>query len=514
MPAKRIIKSSLSALIASCLAFASGPSFGQNNECPEPVRVTKRTSSSSVKTISPKKATVATQGERVSLSKTTKPAGTRLKKGADNSVVPASSLDDKAPLQMPENESVIVSEEPLPMVSQEEWSYPSAYERMGSGYPGSGAPGTQVYIDTGILGGILSRTKVRIEGATFWGSGYTLDPIVTTGPANILPPTNVGTIVPGGNPNTTLLFGGSEVMANTSQGLRFSTDLSFDRSGSRGLLFRMLYASEIGESYTNAGGPNIVVTRPFSSVPGSTPSTILINHPDATVGFTGTIDASVTSEVSGGDLLIRNTIGRDRYGVFDLLVGYQNMRLDEGLSVVSNNSRPNGTNTEALSLTDRFSTSNRFHGFALGVDSTVRSGQWSFGTMFKLGMGNIDREIDIDGFRRVTVTNQAGTVLSTATSTDSLLARNTNNGSYRSDRFIVSPEVALTLGYRFSPRMDATLTYTYLGLPSVARAGEQLDPDLQVNQSSPLTGPVAPRFLETTSHYSLHSLSYGIQWRF
>lgn len=513
MPAKRIINSSLSALIASCLAFASGRSFGQENAHPEPVKITKRTSSSSVKTNSPKKAAVATQGERVSLSKTTKPTGTRLKKGADNSVVQASSLDDKAPLQMPENESVVISEEPLPMVSQDEWSYPSAYERAGTGYPASGGPSTQVYIDTGILGGILSRTKVRIEGATFWGSGYDLDPIVTTGPANVLPPTNVGTIVPGGNPNTTLLFGGSEVMANTSQGLRFSTDLSFDRSGSQGLLFRMFYASEIGESYTNVGGPNIVVTRPFSSVPGSTPSTILVNHPTASVGVTGTIDASVTSKVSGGDLLVRTTIGRDRYGSFDLLVGYQQMRLDEGLSVVSNSSRTD-TNINILNLSDRFSTSNRFHGFALGFDSTVRRGQWSLGTMFKLGMGNVEREIDIDGFRRVTVTDLAGNVLDTDTSTEGLLARNTNNGSYRSDRFIVSPEAAVTLGYRFSARMDATLTYTYLGLPSVARAGEQLDPNLEANLSNPLAGTVAPRFTEANSNYSLHSLSYGIQWRF
>ena len=510
MPAKRIINSSLSAFIATCLAFASGPSFGQENEIPEPVKVTKRTSSSGVKGNAPKKATVATQGERVSLSKTTKPSGTRLRKEAESSVVTASSLDDKAPFQMPENESVIVSEEPLPMVSQEEWSDPSAYERVGTGYPGHVGSGTQVYIDTGILGGILSRTKVRIEGATFWGSGYDLDPIVTTGPANVLPPTNVGTIVPGGNPNTTILFGGSEVMANTSQGLRFSTDLSFDRSGSQGLLFRMFYASEIGESYTNAGGPNIVVARPFSSVPGSTPSTILVNHPTASVGVTGTIDASVTSKASGGDLLVRSTIGRDRYGAFDLLVGYQHMRLDEGLSVISNTTQA-GPPVTILDLSDRFNTSNRFHGFALGFDSTVRRGQWSLGTMFKLGMGNIDREIDINGFNQITV---VGPPASVSTTTNGLLARNTNNGSYRSDRFIVSPEAALTLGYRFSPRMDATLTYTYLGLPSVARVGEQLDPNLEANLSNPLTGTVAPRFTEATSNYSLHSLSYGIQWRF
>ena len=509
MPAKRIYKSSLSALIASCLAFAGGPSFGQENESPEPVKVTKRSGASQKKTTTAKNASVVNQGERVSLSKANKPTGTRLKKSTDStasSVVPASSLDDTEPLRVPAEESVIVTEEPSPMVSQEEWSYPSAYDSVGSGYAGPGGPGTQVYIDTGILGSILSRAKVRVEGATFWGSGYALDPIVTTGPAAQALDT-VGTI---GNLNTTNLFGGSEVLQNTSQGVRFSTDLSFDRSGTRGILFRMFYASEIGESYTNVGGPDIVATRPFSSVTAPTASTILVNHPTVANGVDGTINASVTSKASGGDLLLRSTIGRDRYGTFDLLVGYQHMRLDEGLSVVSNTTQQ-GPPVTILDLSDRFDTSNRFHGFALGFDSTVRRGLWSLGTMFKLGMGNIEREIDIDGFNRTTVTSAPPSVSETA---NGLLARNSNNGSYRSDRFIVSPEVALTLGYRFSQRMDATLTYTYLGLPSVARAGEQLDPDLLVNLSNPPTGTVAPRFSEVNSNYSLHSLSYGIQWRY
>ncbi len=36
----------------------------------------------------------------------------------------------------------------------------------------------------------------------------------------------------------------------------------------------------------------------------------------------------------------------------------------------------------------------------------VRGGRWSFGSMFKLGMGNIEREIDIDGSRTIRVTDQ------------------------------------------------------------------------------------------------------------
>lgn len=510
MPAKRIHKSSLLALIASCLTFAPMPSFGQENDNAAPVKVSKRPTQSSPKDAGKKNTSVVNQGERVSLSKPNKTSGTRLRKPADTAVVPASSLDDSEPLRLGPNESVVVTEEPSPMVADESWAYPPSYERAGASYPGAPSSGTEVYIDTGILGSILSRTKVRVEGATFWGKGYILDPIITTGPAT----ESIATVGQINGTNTTNLFGGTDVMENTSQGVRFSTDLSLDPSGTRGLLFRMFYASEIGESFTNVGGPEIVVTRPFFTPPTPTAATIVINHPTAAQGVDGTINAAVTSKVSGGDLLVRNTIGRDRYGAFDLLLGYQHMRLDEGLSVVSNTRQDGVPDDAVLDLADRFGTTNRFHGFAIGLDSMVRGGRWSFGSMFKLGMGNIEREIDIDGSRTIRVTDQNGNLLSTSTTADGLLARTSNNGTYRSDRFVVSPEVALTLGYRFSPRMDATFTYTYLGLPSVARVGEQIDPNLLVNLSNPPTGVVAPRFAEVNSNYSLHSLSYGIQWRY
>ncbi len=70
--------------------------------------------------------------------------------------------------------------------------------------------------------------------------------------------------------------------------------------------------------------------------------------------------------------------------------------------------------------------------------------------------------------------------------------------------FVVSPEVALTLGYRFSPRMDANVTYTYLGLPSVARVGEQIDRDCLSTLAILRQGLWHLDFAEVNSNYSLH----------
>ena len=80
--------------------------------------------------------------------------------------------------------------------------------------------------------------------------------------------------------------------------------------------------------------------------------------------------------------------------------------------------------------------------------------------------------------------------------------------------FIVSPETNLTLGYRLTRRLEATIGYSYLGLPKVARVADQLDPQLASNLSNPPTGASTPSFSLRESNYSLHSLDYGLQWRY
>jgi hypothetical protein len=491
MPTKRIKRNTLSALIASYMAFASIPVFAQERIHPEPVRIAKRSPSLAS---SRERVTLTTQQHSGQAASST----SRPLRAGDRAVVKASARFDSDEHASPARESIEAVAEPTPIYEHDSWGYSS----MSGGCDDGCGHGTQVYIDTGIFGSILNRTKVRVEGATFWGKGYNLQPLITAGPST----ESITTVGQIGRPGTRNLFGGGEVLNDSAQGIRVSADFSLDCHGHQGILFRMFRASEIDNGYTNAGTNEPVVVRPFFSPDAATPATIVVNYP---AGSVGTIDASINSRVYGGDLLFRNCIGRDCSGALDFLIGYQLMRLDEGLSITSSSSPAPFDTT--LDLQDRFSTSNRFHAFALGLDSTMRSGCWSLNTLVKLGMGNVEREIDINGFQRITVLGQPPSI---AESTQGLLARSTNNGSYRSNRFVVSPEVALTLGYRFSRQLDATLTYTYIGLPKVARVGEQLDPDLIANLNNPPSGLAAPRFLEASSNYSLHSLSYGLQWKY
>ncbi|MCU0715444.1 MAG: BBP7 family outer membrane beta-barrel protein [Pirellula sp.] len=395
-------------------------------------------------------------------------------------------------------------EEPV----QDEYStlhQPDAY-RFRTDACDSCGPGHVVH-PLGLLGSMLRFSQIRVEAGTFWGDGQNLPSLVTTRrPAN--DPATDGL---NGRPDTISLFGGREVLDDSTQGVRGEIGLFFDPCRTRGFMIRMFDASSNSESYNSASTGEPVVMRPFFSTADNAQSTIAVQYPGST---SGSIAASITSDVYGGDVLFRKTIHQDHAGRFEFLAGYQMMRLEESLSLVSSSTALTNTPAPAGTvsiLEDHFATSNRFHGAAFGLNTHLREGCWSLGAMAKLGLGNVDREVRIRGASQFTV---PGNPPSTTTSTNGLLARNTNEGLYDTNTFVVSPEVAVTLGYRFTRGLEATVSYSFLTLPKAARVGDQLDPQLASNLGNPPTGAATPRFSLVESNYSLHSLSYGLQYRY
>lgn len=354
---------------------------------------------------------------------------------------------------------------------------------------------------------VICRSQLRIEAATFWPDGQNLPQLVTTRrPAN--DPATDGLI---GRSDTINLFGGSEVLGESTQGIRGELGTYFDASRSHGVLLRFFDAGSNSLSYSSTPTSEPVVMRPFLNITSNAQSTIAVNYPNST---SGSLNANISSELYGGDLLFRKLFLQDCCSRLEFLAGYQtarladDLRIDSTTTALTNTPAPQGTVSE---LTDHFQTTNRFHGMALGIQGFLRENAWSLAGMFKLGMGNMERSVLIDGSSTITV---PGNPASTNTTANGLLARSTNSGSYVQDTFIVSPEVNVTLGYRFTRNLDATVGYSYLGLPKVARVANQLDPDLAANLSDPLTGAIRPGFLMTENNFSLHSLNYGLQWRY
>jgi hypothetical protein len=359
----------------------------------------------------------------------------------------------------------------------------------------------------GFLGQLLRRSHFKIEAATFWPEGQSLPALVTTNRNRPFP--SAPGVEPGAENDLTrtVLFGGENVLQDGVQGLRGEFGTFFGPNSDSGILLRFFDVGNNALSYNSVPGTEPLVVRPFTRQPGDLPDTFVVNAPLAPPTFPdsvqGNLDATISSELYGGDILFRHIVGRDSLGHVEFLAGYQTTRLAEDLRIVSRSSIPPTT----VDLEDHFQTTSRFNGMALGLSGALQDRRWNLSGMVKLGLGNMETFVGIDGSRRTTVVD-------VVESNNGLLARATNRGSYTNDTFVISPEVNLSLGYRITRRLDATLGYTYLGLPKVARVADQLDPDLSSNPSDPLVGPARPSFELRESNFSLHSLSYGLQYRF
>lgn len=344
----------------------------------------------------------------------------------------------------------------------------------------------------GLLGSLLVHSQIRVAAATFWGDGQNVLPLVTTSAQNPIDLDTAGTLA---DPLRRNLFGGEEMLGEGVQGIRGEIGLFTSPCRTGGLMLRLFDAGNNSETYQSLPGTNGFIARPF--LDGNSQQSLVINHGNVA---SGTVSASIESDVYGGDILLRRAFHQERLARFEWLLGYQMMRLDESLSIDSTTNQ----NGIAARVNDSFATSNRFHGAAIGMNMHLSNNCWSFNTMLKLGIGSNDREVDIHG----NTTFSGATSSSTA---NGLLARQTNSGNYTSSTMVAVPELSMNLGYKVTHRLEAVVGYSFLTLPKSVQAAYQIDPDLRADLTA---GGPAPRFNLTETNYSLHSLSYGVQYRY
>jgi hypothetical protein len=191
----------------------------------------------------------------------------------------------------------------------------------------------------------------------------------------------------------------------------------------------------------------------------------------------------------------------------DWLLGYRYVRLREGLAI-----REDLTSLGVpgdIDIIDSFRTVNHFHGVDIGVIWDGTWGAWSLEMLGKLALGNAEQEVRIYGETRFSgdpIVHPGG-----------LLTQQSNIGTYRRNVFAVVPELGLTLGLRLTPRLRATLGYSFLYLSRVARPGEQIDRDVDTDQLAvrgvpPPPAPVGarPEFVFRDADFWAQGLNVGL----
>lgn len=336
----------------------------------------------------------------------------------------------------------------------------------------------------------FENLSIRMEAATFWRDDAAIPALVRTGATNI--------------PGSIDLFGGTVGMDDTTQGYRGEVAWRFEKDACTSVQVRFFDAGAQSLTFNSVGQAIPAIERPYlqTPVPPGTPNSIVVRSGAPLVA--GEALANATSDVFGGDILLRQIAYRSPYSKLDILLGYQTASLTESV-FVNSISDPLNDGINVLTLRDRFDTSNRFHGGVIGFSGIAYAPRWSLSSTVKLGMGTMNRYVGIDGYQDIGgVENVLG----------GLHARATNEGTYQFNTFVVSPEINLTLGFRLTRRLEATVGYDYLLLPKVARVADQFDPQLASNVAGTVTGGARPAFLLKESDFGIHSLSYGLQYRY
>ncbi len=362
------------------------------------------------------------------------------------------------------------------------------------------------YFTGGPLVNLISRLSVRAEVPLFWRRAMGVPALVTTSPTG----TDASVAGELGQSTTQILLGDRLIDEDMSAGFRITLGSWFGHDCYRGILFRYWTAGDQDNDFNFTHTQFPILARPFNNVTGTAAQdTQLIAFPGESEG---SIRVNTTSQVDGLDIALRRLAYQDRFTRVDWLIGYQRAKVDESLSIHSSTTVTGavpGLQGSSIAVRDTFQTENDFNGFMLGLMSTRRLACWSFESKFRLGMGNLRRQVNLSG--STTTTSAQGDL---ATEAQGLLVRNTNNNPFSDDTFIVVPEVGLDIAYQLTSTLDFNVGYNYLLIPKVAQPGQQIDPNLSVNLSDPLTGALRPQLTFDERRYWVHSLNLGLQWRY
>lgn len=360
----------------------------------------------------------------------------------------------------------------------------------------------------GPLMALWCRTSVRAEVPLYWRRAMGPPPLVTTSPTGTAPEL-AGLL---GQRTTQLLLGGNgdklDESVNAGLRLTFATWLGSEKQYA--LMFRYWNAGDQDNTFNFSSNQFPILARPFLNTSATTAAqdTQLIAFPGDTVG---NISVATESQVDGLELTLKRLIYQDRFTRIDWLYGYQHVSIDEGLSVMSSTTVTGnvpGLQGTTIAVRDNFSSANDFNGVAYGLMGSRQMACWKMETLFRLGLGNLRRKVNIDGS---TTTTANGAVM---TSSQGLLARHTNDRAFVDDTFVVVPEVGVNFATQLRPGLDFNVGYNYLMVPKVAQASQQINQNLAVNLSDPLVGALDPSLRLNEGKYWIHSLGLGLQLRY
>ena len=343
-----------------------------------------------------------------------------------------------------------------------------------------------------------SRFYASTEYLLWWTKGANLPPLVTAGSAgDPASGANVGAL---GLPGTAILYGNDDVNNEARSGARFMVGYWFGDGRLLGIEGGGFFLGRQTSSFTAASNGTPILARPFFNAVTGLQDSELVAAPGIVAG---SVTARTSNSFYGAEANLRSNLLCGPCWNLDVIAGYRYLGLDDDLSI--------SESLQALqvpvvfALNDSFQVHNRFNGGQIGFESEWRRNRWSLDLKAKVALGDVSESVNING----------STVANGAFAAHGLLAEPSNIGSYHRDRFAVSPDIGLNLGYQVTDHMRAFVGYDYLYLSDVVRAADQVDLRVNPNQLRGVAGgPALPAFNFHSSDFWAQGVSFGLEFRY
>ena len=382
------------------------------------------------------------------------------------------------------------------------------------------------YCDDGLCAnfcGPPGRYWVRTEYLYWWTQGMNVPPLVTTGPSVQQP----GYL---GEPGTVILFGNGQVNNGGFSGGRVTAGMWLNPCNTVGIQGDYFGLGSASTDYSATSGGTPILSRPFFDTrpslaaqnveqvasPGSIAGTVSVHIPTqfqgAGVGMLFNLCCSSCCDSCCDSCSCCPFFDGPSSWRLDFLLGYRWAQLNDQVNINENLVSLNTELPGSFLVNDRFTSQNRFNGVELGIIAQSYHGRWSLEGVMKMALGVTNEFVTINGS---TTTTQNGT---TTTDVGGLLALSSNIGNYRRNEFAMLPQLGANVGYLLMPHVRVLFGYSFLYWSRVARAGDQIDTDvnstLLPNSPNPPTGDLRhPQFTWHANDFWAQGINVGLEFR-
>ena len=342
------------------------------------------------------------------------------------------------------------------------------------------------------------------EHLLWWIKKDRVPPLVTAGGNGV-----------SGAPGTRVLVDDLNFADDFRQGGRFTLGYQFESAPVIGVeaSYFFLPDGQTEASFSSNGNP--VLGRPYIDVKTGMPAATLISSPGIAVG---SVAVGVSTWLSGAETnMFARLVSSDQFRLI-ALGGFRFLSLDDDLTIDEQfkvaDSVP-GFGGNRVTLQDEFCADNRFYGGQLGLKASAQRSVVTIDLVGKIALGGMQQLVNINGATNVLRPNGSTTVFK-----GGLLALRSNIGSHERNELAFVPEVGVNIGLQLTRRLKACVGYSFLWVSTVARAGEQIDPVVNVTQfpilsgNGPLVGPARPAMKFAETDFWAHGLNFGFELRY